>query len=1329
MEGPHITSTATVRLKTRHLHDERPCTSSASLRLSLEVEQTSSGEPSIASPLSTTSSKSADVRATVESIVNEVAAGAEVSEGRRAADPDGRPTDHFRPSGPTCPLVESGLERRRELEEMIPPPNIFHLDRPRNPPQIPPKPPQISDFKEASIVFPPEEPPVRSESVENLDPKEQKREDDVIQQTNRGREDGGRRGGTRWTSSRPPRCPKSREQTRRRQKGGGARCFRRARLRADGRDARAGTSAVAHRRPGRHAFRLASTDSADSADGPAHSAHLERRSPEHAAPKRPPKPKAKVKRQRPPNLGPIVYEPDVPPPKTPTLIRTVETLRVGVVQIRGLRTAPMPEFAPCSHTPATSSGLSSKKNSASSCPGSSPVSSVLRVHIKIDGKEVFQTSPVPTSDNCVLSGEHVQILPPHFKSLQFVIVETVDGRITRQLGRRSLKRREVLGSPQQELWLSIEPPHQTPIPGQPLFVQQPICEELGQICLDIHFDPTTKELEFRVLNCTVWKRWAPPCCPAHVQNCANPQCPRRAHSPNPTASPLLLQRHQLHPQLLQHRSLPGDALYYASTSTLADQEAGTRTPLLGTPQLSKKAAKLAISPKISRKNRHSHHTAALQPPLTPTLGSLERRRQTSLVSQPLPRPEPPPPAPFGTPGAPLYLSACVMTPQGQTAARKLRIVERRGLEAVRIDCRAIAPHFDGRSPPATAPPYVHPRLGVPLTPTHVEPTSALCLKIASEPDVDASCYGTAVVDLDERTMLPIERNFCGPNWYSLKSRSKQTVATTGPICAPNAVHSADGLGAAGLAAKPQTAAANDENAVGEMRIRLRHFIEEVLPFNTYQPLYNSLLSSVGPSGSSVFGDLEVIARPLMKVFADAKKMGPFRAARVSRVSRERAGREHALPQAKILYEMMVFVGQDYLSYAMKPLIDLIYAERKCCEIDPARLKGVSPEVLEANQRQFLVYAELAFSRVVDTAARCPPLMREVFHELRSVVDHSFAHRGNMGRLAVSSFLIMRFFSAAIMAPKSYGLKKEAPDADVNRTLTLISKTLQRLYNCVVSDAPLTIKEQWLNPMLERLLDEGHRTAMLEFLDFVSTPASTSSEPLSPASEPSRVPSPSPSDDLEAAPQVLKDGHMVERRSGSDKKRSFKNLIRQKRRYVTLTENELSWQKMKENGTDLELKGSYSMADITAVTTLADSKHTFCVQTLNSEVSFQANNPTEMNEWMVLIHKQQLRHMMTQRQPKRSLPSPSNTPDVDVEHELAVIHSVLKSNLELLVEWKNKLEQPGHVRLRADPNLLDKRISEAESEEKQELIKSDLHAAISNSIQHTQQIDFIRTKLR
>lgn len=54
--------------------------------------------------------------------------------------------------------------------------------------------------------------------------------------------------------------------------------------------------------------------------------------------------------------------------------------------------------------------------------------------------------------------------------------------------------------------------------------------------------------------------------------------------------------------------------------------------------------------------------------------------------------------------------------------------------------------------------------------------------------------------------------------------------------------------------------------------------------------------------------------------------------------------------SKSMYEMMKFVGKDYLECSLKPLIDLIYAKRECCEIDPARLKV--GDSLESNQVRF-----------------------------------------------------------------------------------------------------------------------------------------------------------------------------------------------------------------------------------------------------------------------------------------------------------------------------------------------------------------------------------------
>lgn len=120
--------------------------------------------------------------------------------------------------------------------------------------------------------------------------------------------------------------------------------------------------------------------------------------------------------------------------------------------------------------------------------------------------------------------------------------------------------------------------------------------------------------------------------------------------------------------------------------------------------------------------------------------------------------------------------------------------------------------------------------------------------------------------------------------------------------------------------------------------------------------------------------------------------------------------------------------------------------------------------------------------------------------------------------------------------------------------------------------------------------------------------------------------------------------MIERRSGSDKKRSFKNLIHQKRRYVTLTDTQLSWQKVKDfNGplvadyhhhynnhhgvgvhqsavvnaaaeASADHRGHFALSEITSVSPLTDAKNSFRVATPYNEVHFQASSLAEMNEW-------------------------------------------------------------------------------------------------------------------
>uniref|UniRef100_A0A914V764 Ras-GAP domain-containing protein n=2 Tax=Plectus sambesii TaxID=2011161 RepID=A0A914V764_9BILA len=137
---------------------------------------------------------------------------------------------------------------------------------------------------------------------------------------------------------------------------------------------------------------------------------------------------------------------------------------------------------------------------------------------------------------------------------------------------------------------------------------------------------------------------------------------------------------------------------------------------------------------------------------------------------------------------------------------------------------------------------------------------------------------------------------------------------------------------------------------------------------------------------------------------------------------------------------------------------------------------------------------------------------------------------------------MRFFAAAIVNPKLFGLKRENADATVSRTLALVSKILQRLSNCVVSAQPLTIKEQWMSEIFERFTDEKHRLAMVKFLDRISCVGGENSISGDSVS-------------------VLKEGWIMER--FAREKRCLKlNWMLHKRRYVVLTETELYWAKAK-----------------------------------------------------------------------------------------------------------------------------------------------------------------------
>lgn len=97
----------------------------------------------------------------------------------------------------------------------------------------------------------------------------------------------------------------------------------------------------------------------------------------------PPRP-PKVKRSRPPNLPPLDGQDQT---------RTIETLSLRIEQIRNLQFMPLLQF-----DQTVQPASSNKKGVPVMHSEPAPLSSVLRIHVKIDGKEVFQSSPVTTRD-------------------------------------------------------------------------------------------------------------------------------------------------------------------------------------------------------------------------------------------------------------------------------------------------------------------------------------------------------------------------------------------------------------------------------------------------------------------------------------------------------------------------------------------------------------------------------------------------------------------------------------------------------------------------------------------------------------------------------------------------------------------------------------------------------------------------------------------------------------------------------------------------------------------------------------------------------------------
>ncbi|KAG0699835.1 Ras GTPase-activating protein 3 [Chionoecetes opilio] len=378
--------------------------------------------------------------------------------------------------------------------------------------------------------------------------------------------------------------------------------------------------------------------------------------------------------------------------------------------------------------------------------------------------------------------------------------------------------------------------------------------------------------------------------------------------------------------------------------------------------------------------------------------------------------------------------------------------------------------------------------------------------------------------------------------------------------------------------------------------------------------------------------------------------------------------------SKCIDELMKLVGHHYLRSTLKPTLDLIFRERKPCEIDPTKLQP--GESREANLCNLKEYINQILKPIIYSALNCPPVMCQIFSELKELANTYFPSEREVRYSVISGFVFLRFFAPAILHPKLFDLTSEQIDPSTQRTLTLLSKTVQSVGNQVSSrTSNQNFRESYMREVFAHCITDKHVEQTRTFLEILSS-------------------IPNGSQKAHDTPVILKEGFMTKRAQGR-KKFGIKNF---KTRFFRLTTHSLTYSKT-ESGSPL---CDIPVENILAVERVQESsfkiKNMFQLVQEGRTLYIQAMNCVEEKEWMDLLTKvcQYNSHRLKQYHPGAYINSVwlcckstsenapgcsavSNFPDrnlkvhIDSNREMERLKSLLKDNFASLEKLHNMCE--------------------------------------------------------
>lgn len=257
------------------------------------------------------------------------------------------------------------------------------------------------------------------------------------------------------------------------------------------------------------------------------------------------------------------------------------------------------------------------------------------------------------------------------------------------------------------------------------------------------------------------------------------------------------------------------------------------------------------------------------------------------------------------------------------------------------------------------------------------------------------------------------------------------------------------------------------HVVGEIRLLIEDRVQYILPDKEYDDMFGLLIDD----------DLELTKRLALVSHGQEKQVAEalvrafdLRGSSIYYINSIMDEEIESTEDQKVIFRAnsvacksvdmyMRLIGTSYLHYCLKDIINQIRDDSKkktkqlSCELDPTRIdekdEKKKAKVRERNYATLVNYCEAILNAVKLSFRYCPTNFRTIFTHVQAKIKSKWPNGDLPCHYTAPSALIwLRFFCAAILTPKAYGMIDETPSPTFARNLTLIGKTLQNLANLV-----------------------------------------------------------------------------------------------------------------------------------------------------------------------------------------------------------------------------------------------------------------------------------------